>query len=171
MKTNFLKLLIAIPIAYGMSSNISAQVQMVVTLNNNNTETFALSEIRSLKFGTQSMNLHKYNGSVSTWNISDIANYRFTGVTGLGELKSTAGNLELFPNPASKETMISFSAAQNQRITIEILDLQGKKIRSIYSGNHVGQQRYPWQVDVPKGMYLCRVTTENGIFTKSLIIQ
>ena len=67
--------------------------------------------------------------------------------------------------------MISFSTAQNQRIHIEILDLQGKKLKTIYTGNHVGQQSYSWQADVPKGMYLCRVATENGIVSKSLIIN
>jgi len=171
MKTNFLKALSGLVLAIGTSYQVSAQVQMVVTLNNNNTETFALTEIRSLKFGTQTMNLNKYNGSVTTWNLSDIANYRFIGVTGLGDLKSSTGKLELFPNPASNQTMISFSAAYNQQITIEILDLQGKKIRTIYAGNHAGQLSYSLQADVPKGLYLCRVATENGILTKSLIIQ
>jgi hypothetical protein len=171
MKTNFLKLLSGLFLAYGTSTRLSAQVQMIVTLNNNNTETFALSEIRSLKFGTQTLNLNKSNGSISTWNLSDIANYRFVGLTGSGELKNTAGKLEVFPNPAGNQTRISFSAAHNQQISVEILDLQGKKIRNIYAGNHDGEQSFFWQVDVPKGMYLCRVATENGILTKSLIIN
>ena len=171
MKTNFLKLLSGLFLAYGTSTRLSAQVQMIVTLNNNNTETFALSEIRSLKFGTQTLNLNKSNGSISTWNLSDIANYRFVGLTGSDELKNTAGKLEVFPNPAGNQTMISFSAAHNQQISVEILDLQGKKIRNIYAGNHDGDQSFFWQVDVPKGMYLCRVATENGILTKSLIIN
>jgi ribosomal protein S8 len=144
---------------------------MIVTLNNTNTETFLLTDIRSIKFEAEILNLYKNNGNVSTWNISDIANYRFEGVSGLGEMENNTGKLEVFPNPASNQTMITFSAAQSQTISIELLDLVGRKLRTIYSGNHIGQQSYSWQVDIPKGIYICRVAAESGIVTQSLIIQ
>ena len=171
MKTNLIKQLSGIALALVISPQLSAQAQLIVTLSNNNTETFALTDIRSIKFGAETMNLHSNNGNVSVWNISDILNYRFELVSGLSETESTAGKLEVFPNPATNQMLISFSSSQNQLITIEILDLLGKKIRDIYSGNHSLQQSYPWQVDIPKGMYICRVATKNGIVTKSLIIQ
>jgi Secretion system C-terminal sorting domain len=171
MKSCFLYFIFSLFLGVGTSLNVFSQGQMVVTLNNNNTETFALSEIRSLKFGTQTMNLYKTNGSISTWNISDIMNYSFVGVTGLDKLETSIGKLAVFPNPAGNRTMISFSTMQNQQISIELLDVQGKKMRDIYTGYHIGQHSYSWQVDVPKGLYLCRVKSENGIVTKPLIIQ
>jgi hypothetical protein len=117
------------------------------------------------------MNLYKNNGSVSTWNISEIVNYRFEGVSGLGEMEGTAGKLEVFPNPARIQAEISFYSAQNQQITIEVLDVLGRKVSDIYSGYHVGQHSYSWQVNIPEGTYICRVVAEKGIVTKSFFIQ
>jgi hypothetical protein len=171
MKTNPIKQLSGFALALGISLQLSAQAQLIVTLNNNSIETFALTDIRSIKFGAETMHLHSNNGNVSTWNISDISNYRIEGVTGLNETEGTAGKLEVFPNPATNQMLISFSSAQSQHINIEIFDLLGKKIRDIYSGNHSLHQSYPWQVDVPQGLYICRVTTKNGITTKSIIIK
>ena len=171
MKTNLIKQFCGFALALGISPQLSAQTQLIVTLNNSNTETFALTEIRSIKFGTETMNLHSNNGDVITWNISDISSYSFEGPTGLSETEGFPGKLELFPNPATNQMLISFSSAQSQHITIEILDLLGKKVRDIYSGNHSLHQSYPWQVDVPQGLYICRVSTKDGITTKSIIIK
>jgi len=153
------------------NQKLAAQPQLIVTLNNSNIETFALTDIRSIKFVQQTMTLFKNNGSVSSWSISDIDNYRFEGVSGINEQEQLIGKLEVFPNPASSQAVISFSSPINQRISIEVVDLLGKKQRDVYSGNHFGTQSYTWQVDIPKGIYVCRVSTENGIVTKSLIIQ
>jgi hypothetical protein len=171
MKNNLLNLFCCLVLSLSINQHLSAQAQLIVNLNNNNTETFVLSDIRSIKFGAETMKLNKNNGSVSTWNISEISNYSFEGVSGLRETESTTGKLEVFPNPATNHMLISFSSAQNHPIMIEILDLLGKKIREIYSGNHVGQQSYFWEVDIPKGMYICRVSSKSGIVTKSLVIQ
>jgi hypothetical protein len=142
-----------------------------VTLTNGNTETFTLSEIRSVKFGVQTMNLQQNNGSISTWNISDVANYRLEGVSGIKDNEQANGKLQVYPNPARENLSISFSAQGTLRIRIELLDVLGRTVREIYSGTHTGEQSYTWQTDVPKGLYLLRLNSEKGQFTQSIIIQ
>ncbi len=153
------------------SKPVFAQAQLIVTLNNNNTETFAISEIRSIKFISQTMNLQKNNGSISTWNISDIANYRFEGVSGLNETELNMGSMQIYPNPADGQTFISFSYPSIQHIRIEILDLVGRTLHEVYNGKHLGEQRYGWQPNVPSGMYLVRLRSENGMLTQTIVIQ
>jgi hypothetical protein len=41
------------------------------------------------------------------------------------------GNVDVYPNPASKEVSLSFSLAKASLVTIEITDLSGKKIRNL----------------------------------------
>jgi hypothetical protein len=150
---------------------LSAQAQLIVTLTNNNTETFAVSEIRSIKFGAQTMNLRRNNGSVSTWNISEIANYRFEGVSGINETEKNIGKLQVFPNPMQEQTSIVFASQTHQHIRIQLLDILGRSVREIYSGPHEGEQTYTFQADVPKGLYLLRLIKDNGQLTQSILIQ
>ena len=171
MRTLYFPLFILFFIVLFTNQKLAAQPQLIVTLNNSNIETFALSDIRSIKFVAQSMTLFKNDGSVSSWSISDIDNYRFDGVSGINKQEQPIGKLEVFPNPMSRQAVISFSSPINQRISIEVYDLLGKKQCDVYSGNHFGEQSYTWQVDIAKGIYVCRVSIENGIVTKSLIIQ
>jgi hypothetical protein len=117
------------------------------------------------------MNLQGSNGSLSSWNISDIANYRFEGVTAACVSAQSKGKLEVYPNPVNVEASIFFASHGNQRIRIELLDVLGRSIREIYSGYHAGEHTYIWQADVPKGLYLLRLTSENGQLTQSVIIQ
>ncbi len=42
--------------------------------------------------------------------------------------------LELYPNPFSSSTTISFSVSENTVVNIEVFDLTGRKLRAIYSG-------------------------------------
>ena len=52
---------------------VNAQ-SLVVTLTNSTTEVFPISDIQSIKFGTETMILNELDGTVNTWNIDDIDN-------------------------------------------------------------------------------------------------
>jgi len=101
------------------NQKLAAQSQLIVTHNSSNTETFALSDIRSIKFVAQIMTLFKNNGSVTSWSLNDIENYRFDGVLGVNEQEQLFGKLKVFPNPMSSQAVISFSSPINQRISIK----------------------------------------------------
>jgi hypothetical protein len=171
MKHLFLSIVSCLILLLFFNKQLSAQAQIIVNLNNGNTETFALSEIRSIKFGVQTMNLKRNNGNISTWNISDITNYHFENASGINDNEQAIGKLQVYPNPAQEYLSISFSVQATQHIRLELLDVLGRSIREIFNGTHMGEQSYTWQIDVPKGHYLLRLDSENGQLTQSIIIQ
>lgn len=54
-----------------------AQNQLVLTRSNGQTEAFNVSEIRSIKFANNALNMTKLNGSQSSWPLADISQYAF----------------------------------------------------------------------------------------------
>jgi hypothetical protein len=115
----------------GLLSSIGLRAQnMVVTLDNATTETFAVASIQSIKFGVCTMILKEINGTVITWDITDITNYSFTSNAGLNDQVIVENSsLHLFPNPSSDLVNIQFFSAQLGNITVDIIDANGKLIQ------------------------------------------
>lgn len=150
---------------------IKAQ-NLVVTLNNSTIETFPIANIQSIKFGTSSMLLKEFDGTVTTWNIQDINNYAFDNTSGIQEIiQSVKSELSIFPNPSVGEVNIQFQSEEKSLITIEIVDANGNQIRQIYRGEHQGKESYEWDGNVPSGVYYCRILTNNKTITKPVIIK
>ena len=155
-----------------MSNPIEAQYQYILTLNNSEELTVPVSEIQSIKFDNQTLNLNKTDGSTLSWLISDISNYRFDNTTGESHAgKKEIDQIEIYPNPSNGEATFSFSAPDNQHISIEVYDLLGQRIMMIYSGIHEGKQTYYLNTQIPSGVYICKVIGEQRIWTKSFIVN
>ena len=151
--------------------NINAQ-NVVVTLNNSAIETFPIANIQSIKFGTSSMILNEFDGTVTTWNIQDINNYAFDGSSGIKDvIDINKGSLTIFPNPSVGEVNIQFESEKTTYITIEIIDAKGNQIQNIFRGEHQGKETYKWNGNVPNGVYYCRILTENKTISKPVIIK
>lgn len=150
----------------------SAQNQLVVELVNGNTETFAVADIRSIKFGTSTMILNKNNGANSTWNIADIAQYHFSTSTGISENSALrAKAIAVFPNPVSDLLEIQYINSTREQINIELLDATGRIALTVYTGTHFGKQSYKQNIDLSAGLYFCRITANGFSSTKPFIIQ
>jgi hypothetical protein len=67
MKKTITLFLMIFPFCLG----IKAQ-NLVVTLNNSTIETIPIATIQGIKFGTSSMILNEFDGTVTTWNIQDL---------------------------------------------------------------------------------------------------
>lgn len=155
-----------------LSTTVLKAQNLVVTLNNFTSETFLVSSIQSIKFGDSTMILKELNGTVTTWDITDINYYDFSSDLGLNDqIKVENSTLELFPNPSNNLVNIQFFAVQSGNIMIDIIDGNGKQIQQIYRGAHQGQQTYQWHSHSVKGTYFCRITTEKKVITKPVVIQ
>lgn len=69
-------------------------------------------------------------------------------------------NLEIYPNPFWTSTTISFFVAENSRITIELFDLTGRKIKTLFN-NYPGAGSYKTVLhreQLKSGIYLLRIT-------------
>lgn len=84
-----------------------------------------------------------------------------------------AATLEIFPNPAKSYANLQFELPENSKnVQIDILDLQGKLIRT-EQVNQLGQQSIQLDVqDLPSGTYICRLAAE-GVkpISKPLVIR
>ncbi|SRR5690554_1928252 len=149
---------------------------LVVTLTNNNTETYSIADIQSIKFIANSMVLYELNGTINTWSIDDIDNYAFDGELNVSEeTLITTGEINVYPNPASDKVTISYESSLSDRIIITIVDLNGKEVAHLFDGVHDQITKVEWsvkeQVNVGSGTYLCKITSANKITTKPIIIQ
>ncbi len=154
------------------SFGAQAQNQMLVETATSGTEGFLVSEIRSIKFGASTMIINLNSGSQATYNIADIAQYYFADATSTGANASVIGrNLSINPNPASEQIDVVYTSQNEERITIELLDATGRSISNIYSGMHQGKQAYKQNLDVPAGLYFCRITADGKTSTKPFVVN
>ena len=73
MKSTSIKIQVAWVMLLLTSYVTRAQNQLIVTLTNGQTDAFNVSDIRSVKFVNNTMNLMENNGSQSSWNIDDVS--------------------------------------------------------------------------------------------------
>jgi len=63
--------------------------------------------------------------------------------------------LQLMPNPVAERAVISFSVQQPSPVVIDVLDVSGRSVQMIYSGNAgQGVNRVSWNAtDLSSGIY------------------
>jgi len=84
-------------------------------------------------------------------------------------------NLSIYPNPvsgANHQLEIRFTLTEPTHVEISIVSGMGRKIEVIGSGTRgIGSHQVSWRIpDLPKGLYLIRLQTGNGVETRKLII-
>jgi hypothetical protein len=98
----------------------------------------------------------------------------------IGEDVSTPQKFSLdqnYPNPFNASTMIEFSLAKNEDVTLVIYDLLGRRVRSLLNnGIEEGSYSVIWNGkdesgrDVPSGTYFYRLSTSSDIDTKRMVL-
>jgi Leucine-rich repeat (LRR) protein len=85
---------------------------------------------------------------------------------------ATSGSLltAIQPNPASNETDVRYTVAEQSSISLEVLDMQGQVVKRIRSGEAAAGE-YTTRIrisDLPSGTYLVRLTTNTEVLTEKL---
>lgn len=73
--------------------------------------------------------------------------------------------MDVYPNPAANEVQILVEILQSGNVKLELYDLQGRLINSIFDQNLEAQNQYNVGFDVsnlPSGMYIVRLVNETG---------
>ena len=83
----------------------------------------------------------------------------FEPTNSLSSLSKSKSNLKLYPNPTKQETTLSFSSYQKQ-ISYKLLNLSGQVV--LEKVNLYGKEVKLNLSEVPIGMYLLEVRTEDG---------
>ncbi len=82
-------------------------------------------------------------------------------------------NLQTAPNPVTNWSTVTFSILYDSYVTLEVYDLSGKVLSTIFAGNQFKgiENRYEFDAsDLPNGIYLYRLTTEKEIITEKFMI-
>ena len=113
------------------------------------------------------------NGGGST--IDDaIANGYVEGtvVVGIEELSHIVSNFEIYPNPATDLTNINLVLENQQRVTLQIIDIAGKVVRRKDYGQLNGAYTLPIGLnDLESGIYFVNLLIGNRAITQKLIIK
>ena len=80
---------------------------------------------------------------------------------GLG-LNAQSVQLKGFPNPVAEENRLSFSLSQKSKIRVELLNLEGKIIQTLFKGKQIkGQHEIEWDSpELASGVYVARLVNE-----------
>ncbi|HUM45693.1 MAG TPA: T9SS type A sorting domain-containing protein [Chitinophagales bacterium] len=82
-------------------------------------------------------------------------------------------DLNVFPNPVVSSAIIQFSLENSSDLKIELMDLQGRKIRTITAeyyetGNHTITFS---AVDILKGVYLLQLRTNSTVISQKIVVE
>lgn len=81
--------------------------------------------------------------------------------------------MNVFPNPASGNTNITYSLANDARVRISIVNLVGAEVMVVTEANQsAGEQRFVANLSqLSKGVYMVRFQLDNKTTTQRLIVQ
>ena len=103
------------------------------------------------------------DGNISGWSGSITAQ-----TTDVGIVTHLENSIVLFPNPANDVVNVQCTMNNVQCSGIEVMDVYGKVVRTVVGANNDS----PTQINVSglaAGMYFVRVTTEQGVATKTFV--
>ncbi len=79
-----------------------------------------------------------------------------------------------YPNPTKGTSNINFEVMQDGFTSIELVDLNGRTQQVVFSQEAFAGQKYSLQIqaaDLPDGIYIYKLTTNEGVVTKKLMIN
>jgi len=96
---------------------------------------------------------------------------------GTPTLVTTPGLDSVYPNPFNPETTIRYGVTTNSKVSLEIYNIRGQKIRSLFDGNRtVGYHQIKWNgkddnnQPVTSGIYFVRMQMGTKIFNQKMVL-
>ena len=103
--------------------------------------------------------------------------YDLSKTTSVKETTSSLTSLTVLPNPVSSSAKISFQLDEQQQGKIELYDLSGKLVSTLYEGVFTkGENEFIWNPSENKnnvlsnGTYICRIISGKMIGTKKILL-
>jgi hypothetical protein len=93
-------------------------------------------------------------------------------VVGIEELSHIVSNFEIYPNPAKSLANINIELKSEENISLQILDISGKVIRTANYGRLNGSYVLPIDLSgINSGMYIVNMWIGNQTITEKLVIN
>lgn len=123
--------------------------------------------------GTTHTVFYNVNGTVTSTGLQTAITNALNSTTGIQEQGATLTSLNLYPNPADIRTEISYSLGTASEIKIDIYNVVGEKIATVFSGQQ-GQGEHNMAVDTQKlssGIYFIKFSGGNEEKTIKLSVS
>lgn len=104
-------------------------------------------------------------------SVLNTNNVKLTNVS-IKEAVAGVNNLDVYPNPATDVVTTKFSLTEQSNVAIEIVDMLGKVVKTVANKSlTAGTYEVPTSVaELANGLYLVKVTTDNGAITERISI-
>lgn len=102
-----------------------------------------------------------------------VDNLAFSGsVTGINAIENNITNVSIFPNPSTENVTVEFNVKKASQVTLKLVDLTGKLIKEINAGEVFGIYKTSISfTDIAKGSYFLKISSEDGVEVKKIMIQ
>ncbi len=103
-----------------------------------------------------------------------IDDINIQGTTGVESPDAGISQFSVFPNPAQDNTMISFSLQDQEQVNLQLIDMTGREVMNVYSGDlAAGQHMMPVNTaELSSGIYFIRMSTADGRnVTQKLVVE
>lgn len=105
-------------------------------------------------------------------NCTDTSGCHYIAYTNVEENHYTGlDNVNIYPNPNNGEFTLQFNSAQNQKVEIEFMDLQGRVIFTKNLGKITGLHTELFNESPASGIYLLKVKSGEGQSLHRIVIQ
>jgi hypothetical protein len=139
----------------------------------------AVTEVRSTDFEGAAMRVFLWDGTIYTWDLSSLAQYRFGDIsTAVPGGDTGLPPVLLYPNPTSGEVRIGITTRGAGDVEVMVLDQRGGVVRRVYQGPLAsGEHEFVWDgrdvqgQQVADGNYLVRVVQGPRAATQHVIVQ
>lgn len=94
-------------------------------------------------------------------------------ITAVADITVPENSLNVYPNPASTSTTISFTAETGTEVYISVLDVTGKEIAVLMNNStNKGTHSVEWNTsDIADGMYFVRLQSGQSVYTRRVVVQ
>ena len=114
---------------------------------------------------------------VAVNQILDITEGSTTGIASRVVMPETASLQGNYPNPFNPQTTIHFSLPGLERVTVKVLDILGRQVRTLIDNRLLsGQQQVRWDgcdqalCPVASGVYLCQLTVAGTTMMRQMTL-
>jgi hypothetical protein len=79
-----------------------------------------------------------------------------------------------YPNPFSNKTVVMFTLPQDDHARLEVYDLAGKRLATLFDNFAKGEMEYKLEFDagmLPTGIYIYKLTRNEDVFTGKMILS
>jgi len=116
----------------------------------------------------------RVRASNTGWPWSEAWYFRLVGRAKKDLVDGVPNSVELhanYPNPFNPTTEILFGLPQAQHVRLEIFNVMGQKVATLVDGQlPAGYHTYTWTANVGTGIYLYRLSTEEEIVTRKMML-